>query len=230
MEKSGKKLTSKFGKYNGLLVSKEEEERSKPQKISFSFRYFVQIDNFGIGNCSINWFVGLIERLKTLSDLTKDQLLGENSGSKALRFHPIDWAKTPFKKSDLKLPKVIEENDYAFAIMQISISLSTGRIIGFFSDENVFNIVLLDANHNAQPSLKHNYQIRPTTVGVSQIDDLIVRLKNDFKISNADINNLIKSNLVYSCLDAEFYERYSEILEKHSFEEILEQGILAMVE
>lgn len=60
----------------------------------------------------------MIERLKTLSDLTKDQLLGENSGSKALRFHPIDWAKTPFKKSDLKLPKVIEENDYAFAIMQ----------------------------------------------------------------------------------------------------------------
>ena len=52
MEKSGKKLTGKFGKYNGLLVSKEEEERSKPQKISFSFRYFVQIDNFGIGNCS----------------------------------------------------------------------------------------------------------------------------------------------------------------------------------
>ncbi len=83
---------------------------------------------------------------------------------------------------------------------------------------------------NAQPSQKHNYQIRPTTVGVSQIDDLIVRLKNDFKISNADINNLIESNLVYSCLDAEFYERYSEILGRHSFEEILEQGILAMVE
>jgi len=230
MEKSGKKLTGKFGKYNGLLVSKEEVERSKPQKISFSFRYFVQIDNFGIGNCSINWFIGLIERLKTLSDLTKDQLLGENSGSKALRFHPIDWAKAPFKKEDLKLPSVIADNDYAFSIMQISISVSTGRIIGFFSDENVFNIVLLDANHNAQPSAKHNYQIRPTTIGMSQIDDLIVRLKKDFKISNSEINSLISSNLVYTYLDNEFYDKYSEVLEKHTFEEILEQGILALME
>ena len=230
MEKSGKKLTGKFGKYNGLLVSKEEEERSRPQKISFSFRYFVQIDNFGIGNCSQNWFVGLIERLKTLSELTKDQLLGENSGSKALRFHPIDWAKTPFKKSDLNLPSVIADNDYAFAIMQISISLGTGRIIGFFSDENVFNIVLLDANHNAQPSKKHNYQIRPTTIGMSQIDDLIVKMKKDFKISDSEINSLISSNLVYACLDDEFYDKYSEVLEKHTFEEILEQGILALVE
>ncbi|MBQ9214877.1 MAG: hypothetical protein IJ150_13215 [Bacteroidales bacterium] len=230
MVKSGKKLTDKFGKYHGQLVSKEEEERSKPQKISFSFTYFVQIKNFGIGNCSQNWFVGLIERLKTLSNLTKDQLLGENPGNKALRFHPIDWSKTPFKKSDLQLPKVIEENDYAFAIMQISISVSTGRIIGFFSDDNIFNIVLLDANHNAQPSVLHNYQIRPTTVGISQIDDLISKLKSNYKIDNSDINQLTDNNLIYATLDQEFYEHYQSILEKYSIEEIMEQGILALTE
>lgn len=88
---------------------------------------------------------------------------------------------------------------------------------------------MFDANHNAQPSAKHNYQIRPTTIGMSQIDDLIVRLKKDFKISDSEINSLISSNLVYACLDDEFYDKYSEVLEKYSFEEILEQGILVLI-
>ena len=65
---------------------------------------------------------------------------------------------------------------------------------------------------------------------MSQIDDLIVRLKKDFKISNSEINSLISSNLVYTYLDNEFYDKYSEVLEKHTFEEILEQGILALIE
>ena len=64
---------------------------------------------------------------------------------------------------------------------------------------------------------------------MSQIDDLIVRLKKDFKISDSEINSLISSNLVYACLDDEFYDKYSEVLEKYSFEEILEQGILVLI-
>ena len=92
------------------------------------------------------------------------------------------------------------------------------------------DIVLLDANHNAQPSVLHNYQIRPTTVGISQIDDLISKLKSNYKIDNSDINQLTDNNLIYATLDQEFYEHYQSILEKYSIEEIMEQGILALTE
>ena len=53
--------------------------------------------------------------------------------------------------------------------MQFSITKSTGRIVGYFDrDSSIFHIVLLDPEHNIQPAKKTNYQIQPTTKGLSQ--------------------------------------------------------------
>ena len=244
MAKSGKKSiisnTPKYG--NKQLVTSEQEKEIKKQKLSFSFSDFRQIDNFGIGSCSSKWHVGLWERLSTLGKMTPQEVLEENKGSDSLRCHPIDWNQKniPVKRSDLTwLPEEVLANDKEFPIMQFSISISTGRIIGYFDrDSSIFHIVLLDPNHNIQPSKRNNYQIQATTKGVSQYDDLLNKLELVRKIvkdcptekcklhSALDEMEGLHDNIVYIGLDKDFYADYQEILKEHSLNEIIEQGIL----
>lgn len=137
------------------------------------------------------------------------------------------------------MPEEVLANDKEFPIMQFSISISTGRIIGYFDrDSSIFHIVLLDPNHNIQPSKRNNYQIQATTKGVSQYDDLLNKLEQVRKIvkdcptekcklhSALDEMEGLHDNIVYIGLDKDFYADYQEILKEHSLNEIIEQGIL----
>lgn len=153
MVKNTKKLIANKPKYSlGSLVNKNEEKTIKDQRIAFSFFHYQQIDLFGIGNCPTNWHIGLIERISNLSKLTLSQLLEENAGSQSLRFHRLDWSikGVPINRTDLNwLPEEILENNDEFPIYQIAISIGTGRIIGFFDrTSSIFNVILLDPNHN----------------------------------------------------------------------------------
>ena len=184
MGKNGKllNLNSDSPKYgNKSLVTKEQENELKRRKITFSFSYFKQIPNFQIGECSKGWHIGLLERLGALGTMTPQEVLEENRGSIALRCHPIDWSakNIPIQRKDLDwLPKEILDNETDFPIMQFSITKSTGRIVGYFDrDSSIFHIVLLDPEHNIQPAKKTNYQIQPTTKGLSQYDDLLNKLE-----------------------------------------------------
>ena len=249
MEKNGNKLNlnSGFPKYgNKSLVTKEQENELERRKISFSFSYFKQIPNFEIGDCSKGWHIGLLERLGTLTTMTPDDILEENKGSIALRCHKIEWdAKNiPIQRKDLDwLPKEILENEAEFPIMQISITRSTGRIVGYFDrDPYIFHIVLLDPKHNIQPSKKTNYQIQPTTKGISQYDELLNKLERIKKIVSSCPNgkcelhsyiSLIEGlhdNIVYIGLDNDFYTTYQEILKKIPLQDIIENGILAILD
>lgn len=245
MEKGGKKLTVNSPKYGKSLISPLEEKEVKRKNINFSFSYFNQIDYFGIGSCSQQWFVGLIARFKELGNLTYEQLIGENRGSKSLRYHPIIWSikhGPPIKRSNLFwLPKDILKNEEDFPLVQFSISKSQGRIVGFFSEDHyTFNIVLFDPNHNIQPSIKNNYQIQPTTIGISQYDDLLSSLNNIklqiSKCSNqcalSKIIDIIeqKHNVIYINLDKDFYEQYMKEIERFSLNSIIEKGIIGLME
>lgn len=187
-----------------------------------------------------------MERLQTLGTMTPQEVLEENRGSNALRCHPIDWnAKNiPIQRKELDwLPKAILDNEEEFPMMQFSISSSTGRIVGYFDrDSSVFHIVLFDPNHNIQPSKKTNYQIQPTTKGVSQYDDLLNKLEKIKKIVkdcpdkscklHASIKNIeeLHDNIVYVGLDEDFYSTYQVILQEHSLQEILEEGIFKFMD
>ena len=249
MEKNGKQLNLNSGspKYgNKSLVTKEQENELKRRKISFSFSYFKQIPNFEIGDCSREWHIGLLERLGTLTTMTPEEVLEENKGSIALRCHQIEWdAKNiPIQRKDLDwLPKEILENEVEFPIMQFSITKSTGRIVGYFDrDSYIFHIVLLDPKHNIQPSKKTNYQIQPTTKGISQYDELLNKLERIKKIvsncpngkcelhSHISVVEGLHDNIVYIGLDNDFYTIYQEILKKIPLQEIMENGILASIE
>lgn len=249
MEKNGKKLNLNSGspKYgNKSLVTKEQENELERRKMSFSFSYFKQIPNFEIGDCSKGWHIGLLERLSTLTTMTPEDILEENKGSIALRCHKIEWdAKNiPIQRKDLDwLPKEILENEAEFPIMQISITKSTGRIVGYFDrDPYIFHIVLLDPKHNIQPSKKTNYQIQPTTKGISQYDELLNKLERIKKIvsscpngkcelhSHISLIDALHDNIVYIGLDNDFYTTYQEILKKITLQEIMENGIFASID
>ena len=91
MGKNGKKLTLDIPKYgNKSLVTVSQEKDIKKRKLMFSFSFFRQIEYFGLDECSKEWHIGLVERLKTLGNMTLQEILEDNKGSKALRCHPIN--------------------------------------------------------------------------------------------------------------------------------------------
>jgi hypothetical protein len=243
MLKNGQNLTTEKNKFGfRSLVTKEEEREIKKEKLVFSFLHFKQIENFGIGNCSSKWHISLIERLSILGTMTTQEVLEDNRGSDSLRCHPIDWSKknVPIKRADLTwLPNEILENDSEFPIMQFSLTTGMGRIIGYFDKStSVFHIVLLDPEHNIQPAKKHNWQIQPTTKGISQYDDLLTKIdsiKNVVnkcphtvacKIPPCIRNAQAEHNIIYTLLDDDFYSSHQELLKEHTLQEILEGGIL----
>ena len=249
MEKSGKRLalnlqTPQYG--NRSLVSKEQEKSLGKRKITFSFLYFNQIPNFQIGGCSQKWHIALIERLRTLGEMTPQEILEDNRGSDSLRCHKVKWNSNnvPIQRKDLYwLPEDILKNEAEFPIMQLSISTGTGRIVGFFDrDSSIFHVVLLDPNHNIQPSQKTNYQVQPTTQGISQYDDLLNKLERVKHIVSGCSDKSCKlhshiseieglhDNIVYIGLDSDFYQTYQTEIPNRSLKEIVEYGIIACMD
>ena len=103
-------------------------------------------------------------------------------------------------------------------------------------------IVLLDPEHNIQPAKKTNYQIQPTTKGLSQYDDLLNKLERIKSIvsdcsdkkcklhSHISVIEELHDNIVYIGLDNDFYSTYQEILKKIPLQKILENGILVSMD
>jgi len=80
-----------------------------------------------------------------------------------MRIHNINWSakSVPIKRSDLNwIDKDYLNNEEEFPIMQIAVSRAEGRLVGFFDEQNAFQIVLLDPLHNAQPSKYNGYKVR----------------------------------------------------------------------
>lgn len=244
MPPNGKRLTLNETKYGKSLITCEQRKAIRETNIAFSFEHFKQIDGFGIGNCSQLWHVGLLERLTVLSKMTPKQVFEGNAGSDSLRCHKIDWSAKGVvaKRSDFYwLPSVILDNEDEFPLMQISISTGTGRIVGFLDNNSAtFNVIVLDPNHNLQPSRKHGYQITPTTIGISQYDDLLGKLNKIQTIStkctrqpcvlNTHIDHIENThNIVYVGLEDDFYAKYAELLQEHSLTKIVETGILELM-
>jgi hypothetical protein len=102
----------------------------------------------------------------------EDALAGSYGSS--LRCHPIDWSakNIPIAKDEIDWIGDYSSDEIEF--VQFSISTGRGRIVGFFDDEQIFNVVLLDPMHNIQPSKKRNYQVRATYIAQCAITKLSV--------------------------------------------------------
>ena len=174
--------------------------------------------------------------------MTQDELERQ---AESLHYHAIDWDSkyTPIRRRDLSwLPKgIIESEDIEF--FQIAISTGTGRIVGYWgnaeSGATTFFVVLFDPEHNIQPSQKHNYQIRPTTVSKTQYDALKERvdraLLDKTCTQKCELRNILnRSNeedyILYTKLDRQLEAELSTLLEEHSLADLLEFGILYAME
>lgn len=131
---------------------------------SFSLRFWKQIDNFGLSESDPKWFVSLLDKLRELSSMEKGKFLADRSSKSAWRYHPIDWNQKniPIQRSDLDWvdPTYLENVD-EYPLVQFQVSKAFGRVVGFWDEKDVFNIVLLDPLHNLQPSKDFNYRVNP---------------------------------------------------------------------
>lgn len=146
-------------------------------KWRFSLRYWRQVDHFGIDQCEKSWFVSLLDRLVELSKSDIDDLT-TGRGATGIRFHTIDWdAKNiPIARKDIDWLGDYSSED--FDLVQFHISKALGRVVGFFDEERVFNVVLLDPLHNLQPSGTYNYRVRASYISQCQLTKLTVTMQN----------------------------------------------------
>ena len=121
-----------------VILSHNENVSS--QNISFSFQYYQDNhDKFRAKDLDSSDFLNLIERLKSLSSQSPQELRNNTNG--ALRWHEIKWDETTEKGFGFPGEKDIVRVPYQF-----SISKNNGRVHGFFIND-VFYIVWLDPKH-----------------------------------------------------------------------------------
>lgn len=157
----------------------------KPKTWAFSFRFWQQIEYFGVGGRPNSWFVSLLERLADLSKEPIDDLIANRARMDALHYHKINWEQQsiPIQRQELHwVAKEYLNNSDDYPMVQVSISAALGRIIGFWDEQGIFNVILLDPMHNMQPVKRFDYRVQSTPIGKSQYADLreqIERLQHE---------------------------------------------------
>ena len=112
--------------------------------VAFSYRFLAATEKFNIRECDAQWFDGLLERLRSLSSLTPQEILSNRSDS--LRAHPIDFSRTSEPRGFAHLNEQLRE----YRPYQFQLSRNTGRVHGFFIDL-VFHVIWLDPFHRLYP-------------------------------------------------------------------------------
>jgi len=165
--------------------------------ISFNFSRLNEGPNgeFKYTDRGSSYFTSLMERFKNLSSLSRDELLQRSGRRDTFRVHPINWDDARCSIKTFGLPAVVGQDvdDDAF---QISLSLSNGRVHGYFVT-NTFHVVWLDPRHNLYPGLGNIDfdEFSPETEQVTHSDDL-----NDCR------KKLAKASREYDQISKEFIE------------------------
>lgn len=196
--------------------------------LSFSFRYFTQIIYFGVGAKDATWFANLYDRLQDLSGKTSAIL--ESKERLNYRLHPIDWTarNCPITKEELGLPKQIADNMEDDFIWQFQLSKGTGRVVGFFNDDyTVFYIVLLDPEHNIQPSKDYGYSVNSTefaltdyeqiTSALSEAEGKRILCKHAAECPMSDMSQLIDPDAFFVKTDPALAATYEKLIKDGSF-------------
>ncbi|ABQ03956.1 hypothetical protein [Flavobacterium johnsoniae] len=206
---------------------------------SFGFKFYKQIDKFGFSNIRMEWFSSVLERLRQTSKMEYTGMSEVLEGG--YRYHIINWEskKCPLTRTEFDwIDPVYLKNEIEYPFCQFHISKATGRIIGFWDENNVFQIILLDPLHNLQPSAKVQYEIRDTFPVMSEYDSLWLDLHNimDKSCNHDDCSTLkqlrdlptgiTNSNIIMAHLDDSYFEEYSKISKGKTIRQILEAGIL----
>lgn len=132
-----------------------------PKKWCFSFRYWRQRQYLGLDHSDVQWLTSLLERLQLLSNEEVERFLRTPAMKDALRYHNINWNQRniPVSLKDLNwIPAYYRDNPEC-PLVQFQISRTLGRVIGFWDERWIFNVVFLDPLHNMQPTKDTGYRL-----------------------------------------------------------------------
>jgi hypothetical protein len=147
---------------------------------TFSFRYFREIDNFGLRQQQSSWFSSLLVRLNELSNRKISDITSTPGERDAWRYHEINWSQKniPVQYHDLTwIDESYRGNPEEYPLYQFQVSQALGRVVGFWDEKQVFNIVLLDPMHNIQPSKSHNYKVDSCSPNESEYSGLLLKIQ-----------------------------------------------------
>lgn len=157
-----------------------QEKVGPPVNWAFSFRYWKQTEFFGLGSVASSWFAALLDRLQVLSNEPIEDLVYDSAKRDNLRYHEINWAQKniPIQRADCTwIAREYLENADEYPFYQVAISTGLGRIIGFWDEHSIFNIVLLDPMHNMQPSARFDHRVRATSVRETPFAELLQQVQ-----------------------------------------------------
>jgi hypothetical protein len=158
----------------------------------FGFRFWRQVDNFGLSEQDPGWFISLLERLRQLSNEDDDVLDRDHAKRDFYRYHSVNWHQPgiPIRLRDLDwVPTEYRENPEEYPFYQFTISMALGRVAGFHDENGIFQIVLLDPKHNLQPPKKFDYKVDSCTPQANKHELFLGELKearNSAKPCSAD--------------------------------------------
>jgi len=114
------------------------------EKIVFSFRFFDRRHElFNLGDVSNEWYVGLIDNLKHISELNRNEFI---EARQHFDCHPYSWDRLDcrFNMPPEWFEQIMDSS------LQFRISTGSGRVHGFMIG-NRFYVVWLDPYHNLDP-------------------------------------------------------------------------------
>lgn len=150
-----------------------------PKRWTFSFRFWREIRHFGLEAAQTKWFVSWLTKLQELSKYEVEAFLTNGPMRKAWRYHEIDWnaRSVPIARTDCDwVDSDYLNNEVEFPFVQFQVSQALGRVVGFWDENKVFNVILLDPLHNIQPSNFTNYTVRPTKPLGCEFTDLLLQV------------------------------------------------------
>ncbi|ALL05580.1 hypothetical protein AQ505_08800 [Pedobacter sp. PACM 27299] len=244
-EVSKKRLVPKDNKAKSSHDRLQPKDTSSVKKVfwTFGFKYYTQIDLFGLSNVDVPWFVALLDRLRDTSKMEytgMTQVLEEG-----YRYHEINWSQKniPLQREEFKW--VLSDylnNELEYPFCQFHISKGTGRIVGFWDESNIFQIILLDPLHNLQPSKFNDYELRECYPAKSQFDSLQFEideiLRSNCSVTSCSVFEKLRTlptgrsniNVVVAHLDNDFHKSLGEVLKHKTLSEIIEAGVLSLTD
>ncbi len=135
----------------------ELRKRNK-EKLLFSFKFFDrEHEAFNLGNTGDSWFIALMDSLKEVSNLTRNDLVVVQRQHYQAHNHKWEDLDYCYSLADIFLEQV--------ECLQFRLSTSGGRVHGFIIGNN-FYIVWLDPHHNLYPDDRfggRNFYTKPLT-------------------------------------------------------------------
>lgn len=144
------------------LQPPKPEKTPPPKRWCFSFKHWRQRDYFGLDKTDARWLTSLLGKFQVLSEEEIEVFWRTPEKRDAWRYHAINWnqPKIPVKLSDLDwIPQTYRDNPEEYPLVQFQISKTLGRVIGFWDERLVFNVVFLDPLHNMQPTKGYDYRL-----------------------------------------------------------------------